>query len=112
MSAKGSFFIAAVLAQIEAMERGEDEEGVRRAIAEAAVESVRECLEILKGKAEAATVRGGGDRGEVNDVVAAGGEYNCLQSMWDANDMGLGMDLEMDDMEIGEFGNWNEGSYF
>ncbi len=114
MSARGPFFIAAVLAQIEAMERGESEEGVQRAIEEAAVGSVRECLEILKGKAEAAAANEERGNGEDNELVAAGGEYDFLPDTWDTDDMGMGMgmgmDFEMNDME--EFGKWNEGSYF
>jgi hypothetical protein len=50
--------------------------------------------------------------GELNGAVV-GGEYDFLQDMEDMgeNDIWMGMDFEVNDMEMGALGNWNEGSW-
>ena len=114
---KGSFFIAAVVAQIEAMERGERDQGVMKAIEEASGRSIRECLEILKAKVPTATEQEEGREWEgISGVTfsagkATGGEYDFLNDMEDVGDIGMGMDFEVSDMEMGAFGNWNGESW-
>lgn len=117
MNVKGPYFISAVIAQIEAMERGESDEGVMKAIEEASGRSIRECVEILRAKVPAAAVKDGdqGGKGELNEVTSGAGEgtsgeYDFLQDMGDMGDMRIGMDFE-NNMETGEFGNWNGGSW-
>jgi hypothetical protein len=114
VNVKGLFFISAVVAQIEAMEKGESDGEVMNAIEEASVRSLRECLDILRAKVPAAAGEEGGQEvnGELNGA-AAGGEYDFLQDMEDMgeNDIWMGMDFEVNDMEMGAFGNLNEGSW-
>jgi hypothetical protein len=108
VNVKGLFFIEAVVAQIEAMENGESDDGVMKAIEEASVRSLRECLEILRAKVPAAAGQDGGQEwNEDLNGAAAAGEYDLLQDMEDMgeNDIWMGMDFEVNDMEMGAFGN-------
>ena len=86
---KESFFISAVVAQIEAMERGESDDGVMNAIEEASVRSLRECLDILRAKFPATSGQDSGQEvnGELNGA-AVGGEYDFL---WKWERLGIGM---------------------
>jgi len=114
---KGPFFIAAVVAQIEAMERGESGQGVMNAIEEASGRSIRECLEILKAKVPTAIEQEEAQECEgINGVTAStgdatGGEYDFLNDMENIGEIGMGMDFEVSEMEMGAFGNWNGESW-
>jgi hypothetical protein len=87
VNVKGLFFTSAVVAQIEAMEKGESDEGVTNAIEEALVRSLRECLEILRAKVPPVFGQDGPQEvnGELNGA-AAGGEYDLLQEMEDVDE--------------------------
>jgi hypothetical protein len=112
VNVKGLFFISAVVAQIEAMEKGESDERVMNAIEEASVRSLRECSVILRTKVPAAAGEEGGQEMNGELIAATGWEYDLLQDMEDMgeNDIWMGMDFEVNDMEMGAFGNWNGGS--
>ena len=47
----------------------------------------------------------------VGDSVTSSGEYDSLVDMGTMDDIGMGMDFEVYNMEMGAFGNWNRGSW-
>ncbi|KAH8594962.1 hypothetical protein B0O99DRAFT_624053 [Bisporella sp. PMI_857] len=111
VNTRGAFFIAALLAQIEAIEDGKSEQEVLRAIKAASERSIKECLAILKARASDPGMQDANQKSscetDTPTIAAAaaegiGAEYDFLQ------DMAMGMDFELDTMHMGEFGNWGE----